>query len=626
MPQAFNNTTIESDPPAKLAATGPRVKPHTLCDVFFAIAESGNPRVMLTKASGAWQPISSSELYSRVVGTARTMQQWGIEGGDRVAILSENRPEWATADFATLLMGAALVPIYATLTSDQVSYMLRHSEARVIFVSNNKQLEKVQSVLDGTKIEHIVVMDEVSDLAREANPASVSLHRMSDLMASGPAERDVAFDAAAKSVTREMLATLIYTSGTTGTPKGVMLTHGNLTSNMEHSLDQYQFGANELGISFLPLSHITARHLDYAMFFHSITIAYCPNIDDLTAALEELKPTLFVAVPRVYEKIYNKVMREVGDGGLKRKVYEWAIKVGEHHETEVAAGKTPASLSWKIANKIFFSKINNAMGGRVRYFVSGGAPLGRELGEWYLKIGIPINEGYGLTESSPVIAINNPRAFRLGTVGKPLPNVDVRIAVDGEILVRGPSIFSGYWNMDMETRNAFEEDWFKTGDIGHIDGDGFLSITDRKKDLIKTSGGKFIAPQPIENSLKANVYISEAAIIGERRRFACVLVAPTFANLEPWARENGIRFTSQADLSAHPKVQALYEQIISEVNNNLAQYEKLKRVLVLPEELSIANGMLTPTMKLKRRVVEEHYKEMIEHLYATAVEPTSVNT
>lgn len=586
-------------------------KPHTLNDIFFSVVARNAPDVMLAEADGQWQPISSRELYKRVVGTARCLQRWGISQGDRVAILCENRCEWAIADFATLLIGAAVVPVYATLTCDQALYVLRHSGARAIFVSSKAQFEKFHAIAAQTQVEHIVLMDDFEAPGAE---------RLGLIMASGPDQPDPEFDAAARTITREHLATVIYTSGTTGTPKGVMLTHGNLASNLDVSLDAFQFepGAH-VGISFLPLSHITARHLDYAMFHHGVTLAYCPFIDNLPRVISQIHPTVFVAVPRVYEKIYNQVQRQVGTG-FKRKIYDWAIEVGEQHIDTVLCGKRPTSLSWKLADRVLYSKVRHAMGGRVKVYISGGAPLGRELGEWYAKIGIRIHEGYGLTETSPVIALNNPAAHRLGSVGQPLPNLQVRIAEDGEILVKGPSVFFGYWNMPEETANAFDGDWFKTGDVGHLDANNFLFITDRKKDLIKTSGGKFIAPQPIEGSLKANALISEAAVIGDRRRFPAVVIAPSFAVLHDWAQQNGLECESDTDLVAHPKVRALYEGIVAGINKNLAQYEKLKKVLVIPEEMTIGNGMLTPTLKLRRRVVEERYRHQIELLYA---EPAS---
>jgi long-chain acyl-CoA synthetase len=584
-------------------------KPHprTLVDIFYAVVERDSGRVMLTRTDSGWQAISAKELYQKTVGTAKCLQSWNVRRGDRVAILSENRPEWAIADFATLLIGGAVVPIYATLTADQCLYVLRHSGAKVVFCSTPAQLAKIQAIRQQTHLEHVVLMD--GDV-----PSGV--YKMKAIMASGPSERDAEFDAAARTVTREDLCTIIYTSGTTGTPKGAMLTHGNLASNLDASLEAFEFDpdAGELSVSFLPLSHITARHLDYAEFHHGITIAYCPDINELPAILQEVRPSLFVAVPRVYEKIYNQVQKQVASG-IKRKIYKWAVSVGEQHVTEILAGKTPKSFAWVLANKLVFSKIVERMGGKVRIFISGGAPLGRELGEWYAKIGIRINEGYGLTETSPVIALNNPSAYKLGTVGRILPNIEVKIADDGEILVKGPSVFTGYWNMPEETKNAFEGAWFKTGDVGNIDPDGFLTITDRKKDLIKTSGGKFIAPQPIESSLKANALVSEAAVIGERRRFPSVVIAPSLPVLEEWARQNGIAYNSPEELVADPKVQALYEGIVTGVNNNLAQFEKLKKFVVLPEELSVNDGTLTPTLKLRRRKVEERYSALIDKMY-----------
>ena len=612
---------LQSNPEARSTAMKP--KPHTLNDIFFSVVERNAPDVMLTRqASGAWTPISSNDLYGRVVGTANALRRWGFGHGDRIAILSENRPEWAIADFATLLIGAAVVPIYSTLTQDQALYVLQHSGARAIFLSSQKQVEKFSEIASRTKVERVIVMDDVSVVPH----SSMSLDPMSPIMNAGPAQRDAAFDAAARAITPDDLATVIYTSGTTGIPKGAMLTHCNLASNLEVSLDAFQFEAGKhVGLSFLPLSHITARHLDYAMFHHGVTVAYCPFIDDLPATLLQIHPTVFVAVPRVYEKIFNQVQRNVRYG-LKRRLYNWAIRVGEKNLPTILAGRRPANLPWKLADRLLYSKVRAAMGGRVDVYISGGAPLGRELGQWYAKIGIRINEGYGLTETSPVIALNNPSAYKLGTVGKVLPNLEVHIAEDGEILVKGPSVFGGYWNMPAETANAFENGWFKTGDIGNIDADGFLTITDRKKDLIKTSGGKFIAPQPIEGSLKANPLISEAAVIGERRRFPAVVIAPAFAHLEDWAQQNGVQCATRAELVAHPKIKALYDGIVADVNKHLAKFEQLKKSIVLPEEMSVENGTLTPTLKLRRRIVEERYRSEIEALYSDpTTEPASVS-
>src|SRR4029077_5776518 len=348
-----------------------------------------------------------------------------------------------------------------------------------------------------------------------------------------------------------------------------------------------------------------------------VTLAYCPFLDQLPASLLEVQPSVFVAVPRVYEKIYAQAAQKA-KGQPKRAIFEWALSVGKHNKPEILAGKTPTSRSWKLANKLVFSKIRQGMGGKVETFISGGAPLGRELAEWYADAGIRIHEGYGLTETSPVIAVNTPLNHRIGTVGKTLPNLEVRIAEDGEILVRGPSVFQGYWNRPEETKAALVDGWFKTGDIGNIDADGYLSVTDRKKDLIKTSGGKFIAPQPIENSLKLNPLVGIAAILGDKRKFAAVILSPNFPQLEDWARTNHIPFASRAELVAHQKVQTLYEQVVDGVNQNLARFEKLKRVMLVADDFSADNGALTPTLKLRRRVIEDRYRQQIDDHYAQA--------
>jgi len=428
---------------------------------------------------------------------------------------------------------------------------------------------------------------------------------------------DAEIEAKARSIGPDDLATIVYTSGTTGTSKGAMLTHGNIASNISCSLLGFNMRPGLVSISFLPLCHITARHVDFAMIYHGVTLAYCSFMDRLPASLLEVQPSIFVAVPRVYEKIYAQAEQKA-KGLPKRAIYDWAVSVGQDHKPEILAGKTPTSRSWKLAYRLVFSKIREGMGGHIETFISGGAPLGRELAEWYAKMGIRIHEGYGLTETSPVVAVNTPVNHRIGTVGKVLPNLEVRIAEDGEILVKGPSVFKGYWNRPEETKAALVDGWFKTGDIGNIDADGYLSVTDRKKDLIKTSGGKFIAPQPIENSLKLNPLVGVAAIVGDKRKFASVLVSPNFAALEEWARENEITFASRAELITNPKVLALYEGIVEGINQNLARFEKLKRVLLVADEFTIDNGVLTPTMKLKRRVIEDRYKRQIDELYTQA--------
>ena len=580
---------------------------RTLNDVFFTVARRTDDRAMLTCESGVWKPISSAQLHRWVMATARQMREWGIRKGDRVVILSENRPEWAVTDFATLLLGGIAVPIYATQTADQLLHLLQHSEARIAFVSTRKQYEKVESIRTQTNLERVVVMDKIDDLP--------DVPQMQYILGGASDPPDSEIETIANTIQSDDVATLIYTSGTTGTAKGVILTHGNIASNLGMTADLVDMGPGDVAVSFLPLSHITARHVDYLLFQRGVTIAYCPNFDDLSQALMGVRPTLFVAVPRVYEKIHNKVLQPLRGANLK--IFEWALAVGQKHRQEILDDVIPKSLSWKLANRLVFAKIRDGVGGRARLFLSGGAPLGRELAAWYADMGIRIDEGYGLTETSPVIAVNLPCQHKLTSVGKVLSNLEVRIATDGEVLVRGPSVFKGYWNMPEETASAFDDGgWFKTGDIGHLDDEGYLSITDRKKDLIKTSGGKFIAPQPIENSLKANPLVGEAAVVGDKRRFPAVLIVPNFPALEEWASEHGVSANSRQELVRAPQVQAVYESVVQELNENLAQYEKLKKVLVLPEELSIADGTLTPSMKLRRRHLEQRYQKQIDMLYA----------
>jgi len=580
----------------------------SLNEIFFSIVERNRERVMLHKPAAQWLPIPARELYRNVAGVSRAMMSWGIGKGDRVAILAENRPEWTIADFACQLLGIVSVPIYATLTAEQTAFILQDSGARAVFVSSEQQLRKIEAAKIQAPMEKVVVMDPVE---------TAHANHMERLMLAGPTQRDRELDAVALKIGPDDLATIIYTSGTTGVSKGVKLTHRNLASNIEFSLKGFNIGEDELSVSFLPLSHVTARHVDFALLYNGVTLAYCPFLDQLPKALLEVKPTIFVAVPRVYEKIHAQADIKA-KGFPKEFIFRLALSIGGSQRGKILSGETPSSPAWALANKLVYEKIRDGMGGRVKVFISGGAPLGRELAEWYARVGIRIHEGYGLTETSPVIAVNTPRNHRIGTVGKPLGNVEVKIADDGEILVRGPSVFTGYWKRPEETENAFIDGWFKTGDIGNLDAGGYLSVTDRKKDLIKTSGGKFIAPQPIENSLKHNALIGEALVLGDKRKFPAVLISPYFPLLEDWARTNQISFSSRADLAANPKVQALYEGIVEDLNQNLARFEKLKKVILIAEMFSAEQGTLTPTMKLRRRTIEERYRQVIEEMYAQA--------
>jgi long-chain acyl-CoA synthetase len=584
----------------------------TVNDVFVTVTSRGDAGVILAQGKdGGWKPISSNELYGRVRALVGVFKGWGLVKGDRVAILSENRWEWAVTDFATLAMGGVDVPLYSTLMPEQIGYMLRDSGAKVVVVSTQELYEKIVAAGDCVELpelEYVVVMDGTDD--PDANSFAALMKG-----AEGKQGKDAGFDAMVAGVQPEDLATLIYTSGTTGEPKGVMLTHGNLASNLIHTTIPFGFDEKDRCISFLPLSHVTARHLDYALMKDKTQIAYCPKFDLLKEAMQAVKPTIFVAVPRVYEKIRQGV--EAKSVGMKKKILNWALGVGKGHRGEIVEGRTPGSLSWKLANKLVYSKIREAFGGEVKVFVSGGAPLGMDTAGWFADAGIRIFEGYGLTETSPVVALNYPKANKIGTVGKKIPNVEVRIAADGEVEVKGPSIFKGYWKKDKETAEAFTEDgWFKTGDIGNVDGDGYLSITDRKKELLKTSGGKFIAPQPIENKLKANSLVSNAALVGDKHKFACVLISPNFVALESWAKGQGISTGDHGALVKDERVVKAYQGIVDGVNKGLAPYETMKRVRVVGEEWSVEEGTLTPSMKLKRRVVEKKYVKEIDEFYA----------
>ncbi|MGH9517735.1 MAG: AMP-dependent synthetase/ligase [Terriglobales bacterium] len=578
---------------------------QTLNDIFFAIAGRDQPQCMLRKADSEWVPISAREVAAKVMGLVEALRSWGISRGDRVAILSENRHEWMVVDFACMLLGAVVVPIYTTLTPEQTAYILTDSGARAIFVSSQKHLEKVLSILPTTAVEKVAIMDDV-DTGR-----AIKLSSLMQLAG------DVRLETISRDAKPDQLATIIYTSGTTGTPKGVILTHGNMASNINYSLREFGFGRGMSCVSFLPLSHVTARSVDLGLIYSGVTLAHLPQIDRLPQALREVRPNILLSVPRVYEKVHSQVELRA-EKFPKKQIYRWALGVGRLHRNEILAGKIPGSLAWKLANRLLFSKVRAEIGGRVEFFISGGAPLGRELAEWYADIGIRIFEGYGLTETSPVIAVNTPNAHRVGSVGKPLANVDVRIADDGEILVRGPSVFHSYWNKPQETREAFMEDWFRTGDIGRIDEDGFLYVTDRKKDLLKTSGGKFIAPQPIESSFKHYPWIAEAIVIGDKRKFPAVLIIPNFAAVENYARMQGLAFSSHQELIAIPEVHARYADIVRSVNEDLAQFERLKKFHLVSEELSSANGTLTASMKIRRRAIEEHFKREIDEMYSEA--------
>jgi long-chain acyl-CoA synthetase len=590
----------------------------TINELFVRIASAANPRAVLWQDEfGHWQPISSDQIYQRVRALAEVFLSWGAKKGDRIALISENRWEWAVTDFASLAIGAANVPIYPTLTGEQIAVLLKDAGCKVAVVSNRMQYDKLNAVRAQTELERIVMMDFAA--APEGAIAFSELIVGADAKGS---ERAPVFDALVRSVGPQDLATLIYTSGTTGEPKGVTLTHGNIASNQNFAGLDYNFNPSDSCISFLPLSHITARALDYVMYNHGAQVAYCSQFDKLPQAMKEIRPTVLVGVPRVYEKIRQAVEAKSGVSPMKKRILAWAVELGAGYRDTVYGGKKPNALLWKVANKLVYHKVMEAFGGRVRAFVSGGAPLGMDTANWFASVGIALWEGYGLTETSPVIALNNPVTHRMGSVGKALPNVELKLAEDGELLTRGPAVFQGYWQKSAANAECFDaEGWFYTGDIARVDADGFLYITDRKKELLKTSGGKLVAPQPIENKLKNNVLVAQAALVGDKHKFVSALISPNFAALEAWAKANGLEAAgggvmTRAELIADGRVIALYGGIVSEVNGSLANFEKLKRFRVVAEEWTQESGELTPSMKLKRRAITARYAAVIGELYA----------
>jgi long-chain acyl-CoA synthetase len=585
----------------------------TINDLFSRVAAAANPRAVLWQDEfGHWLPISSDQIYQRVRTLGEKFLSWGVQKGDRIALISENRWEWAVTDFAVLAIGAVNVPIYATLTGDQVAALVADAGCKIAVVSTRQQFEKLNAVLAKTSIKRVLIMDSA------AVPEGAIAFK--DALAGADergTERDPVFDALARSIEPKDIATLIYTSGTTGEPKGVALTHGNIASNQNLAAADFTFDQNDACISFLPLSHVTARALDYVMYTFGAQVAYCSKFDKLPEAMREIRPTVFVGVPRVFEKIREEVVRRAGLSPVKKRILAWALGIGAKHEEAVYAGRRPASPLWRLADKLAYSKVREAFGGRVRIFVAGGAPLGMDTVKWFASVGIAVWEGYGLTETSPLIALNTPRTQRMGAAGMPLKNLELKIAGDGELLVRGPSVFGSYWEKPAATAEAFDaEGWFHTGDIARIDSDGFLFITDRKKELLKTSGGKLVAPQPIENKLKNHAMVAEAALVGDRHKFISAILVPNFATLELWARQRGMDTRRRAELVADSRVVALYAEIVREVNGSLANFESVKRFRVVADEWTQESGELTPSMKLKRRVVTERYAAVIDALYA----------
>jgi long-chain acyl-CoA synthetase len=593
--------------------------PRTLNDLFLVAVErfAAKPAALRFKREGRWHGITHTQLKERVVHASLGFRELGVGPGDRIAILSENRPEWAIADYASLLVRAADVPVYPTLPARQIEYILRDSGAAAICVSTAAQLAKVREIRSQLPaLRSVIVFD------REA--AGPDVLSFEDLVSCGRTAlpRHASWETDARQVQPDDLATIIYTSGTTGDPKGVMLSHGNITSNVVASLKAFTIDGDDDTISFLPLSHIFERMAGhYLMLYAGATIAYATNIDTVAAEMAEVRPTVMTAVPRFYEKIYGRVLDGALSGSvLKRRIFLWARRSGETWvEYALSGRRVPAGVAFRrrLAERLVFSKLQQRTGGRMRFFISGGAPLNPDIAKFFHAAGLPILEGYGLTETSPVIAVNTFQHLKLGSVGRPIPGVEVKIAEDGEILSRGPHIMLGYYNKPDATREVVDrEGWFHTGDIGLVDADGMLKITDRKKDLIVTAGGKNIAPQPIENMAKASKFVLNAVMLGDKRKFPIMLVVPNLDRLKAWAAHKKLLAPDDASLLKLPEVEAKMDREVRKTLRDLAQYEVPKKLLLLAKDFTIEGGELTPKMSVKRRVVEQRYADAIERLYA----------
>ena len=592
---------------------------RTLTELFFdAVDHYGDHAAAFRyKAEGAWRAVPHREAAERVQALSLGLRELGLVPGDRVAILSETRLEWALADYACLCARATDVPIYPTLPANQVEYILRDSGAAAVFCSTATQVEKIRAVQAGlSSLRHVVVFD---------GQGGTGVITLADVEARGRASaaRYLCFKDEALAVRPEDLATLIYTSGTTGQPKGVMLSHGNICSNVRGSVEMLRLSESDTCLALLPLSHILERMVDYYFFHVGVTINYAESVDAFAQNLQEVRPTVVAAVPRVYEKVYARVLENALTGSAaKRRIFLWAKRIGERWAAHRLAG-VPVPLGLRlahaIADRLVFSKLRARTGGRIKLFVSGGAPLSAEIGRFFYSAGLPVIEGYGLTETSPVLTLNPLTRPKFGTVGKPIPGVEIKIAADGEILAKGPNIMLGYYNKAEETREAIDGGgWFHTGDVGELDADGYLKITDRKKDLLKTAGGKYIAPQPIENTVRLNKFVASAVVLGDQRKFPIVLVVPNFDQLERWARERNLAYASRAELIRLADVTAKMEREVMGGLRDLAKFEMPKKVVLIERDFTIESGELTPSLKVKRRQVEKNYKNVIDRVYAEA--------
>jgi long-chain acyl-CoA synthetase len=592
--------------------------PATLGQLFLHAAEKHPLKNALNyKKDDAWHSISSAEMISRIELIGLGLYALGMRHGDRAAILASNSPEWTLSDAGCQLSGVIDVPIYTTLSPRSVCYILRDSGARVLFLENKAAWERISEILaECPELEKLVFYDAAGINTEKG----MSLAELENSGSELKTKNSKLIDELSQNVKPDDVATLIYTSGTTGEPKGVMLSHMNLISNVIDAGAKFDFSIQDRPLSVLPLSHVFERTGMYLYIRNGMMVHYAQSIEKVPDNLQEVRPTLFVGVPRIFEKVYDRAKLQAGRaGGLKEKIFDWAIELAKDHARRNAARQPiPRFLALKhgIADRLVYKKFRAFFGGSLRHCISGGAALSDEIALIFTGAGVSIMQGYGLTETSPVISSNNIVEWRLGTVGKPIRNVEVRIAADGEIEVRGPNVMLGYYNKPEATREAFTADgWFKTGDIGALDSDGYLRITDRKKELFKTSGGKYIAPAPVEQMIKSSRFVNQVVLIGNERKFASALIVPNFEQLETYARIKGLDIKTPADFCAHPKIIDLLERQVEEATEGLSQFEKVKRIALLEHELTVDGGELTPTLKVKRRVVDEKYKDVIDKIY-----------
>ena len=585
-----------------------------------AVDKHASPRAQMYRTAEGWQSITAQEMLRRVAGLSKALGELGIKSGDRVAILAPNCPEWHIVDFAIQGVGAVTVPIYFNESLDRLGYIMNDSGGRIVFTSGEAQARKIAECREKlSTLEHVISVAPLSDLSGD------TLRYETLITTAGDADI-TEYRRRASEISSNQLATIIYTSGTTGEPKGVMLTHHNLSSNVEDSLKDHDLSPGDLALSFLPLAHVYERTVDYGYLFDGVPIAYVEQMESVPQALLELKPTLAAAVPRFFEKIYaNIIDKGHRETGIKRKIFDWSLRVAQEAVPWRAHGKQPSFWTkqrWEIADRLVYSKIRAGLGGRIRYFFSGGGPLSPDLAEFFWAINLPIMQGYGLTETSPVISANVPKKNKVGTVGLPIAHVEVRIAGDGEILVKGPCVMEGYFHKPKETEEVLTPDgWLSTGDIGKLDEDGYLIITDRKKELLKTAAGKFVAPAFIENLLKQSPFITNAIAVGDKRKFVAVLIVPNFVAIQNEARKHGKDFPGPSQMTSDPWVRDLLSHEIERLTASLAQYEKPKRFALLEQDFTFANGELTYTLKMKRRVIEGRYQDLIAKLYADVEEP-----